>query len=216
MVIIKDLLEQIQPVVTVGRYTDRYLPQEHELLQGTMFVTSGMDGIAQAAGRLLANGGDGVAHDSEESTVVGLDLGGSEAQALRAALHTAGTPALLILVALQRLGNGEGAHAAAAVALGLRQWGTRAMQMMQELAVVGPPLVLTRRGVTAAYRLVAALTRCGLLRPRTIDPPAIRNLTPAVARQQVRILAQSGAADREIHDFEVSSMRADRGWQKTI
>lgn len=27
---------------------------------------------------------------------------------------------------------------------------------------------------------------------------------------------KSGAADREIHDFEVSSMRADRGWQKTI
>jgi uncharacterized membrane protein YfcA len=80
----------------------------------------------------------------------------------------------LVLFAVQRLGNGEGAHTAAAVAMGMRQWGTRAMQTMQEVAVVGPPVHLTRNGRATAFRLLATVIRCATVRPRSIDPPTLR------------------------------------------
>ena len=52
MAVIRDLISHAQPAAIVGRHTGRYLSQTHQFLEGAFFVTSGPDGILQAADRV--------------------------------------------------------------------------------------------------------------------------------------------------------------------
>jgi hypothetical protein len=114
---------------------------------------------------------------------------------LRAAMELTDCRVILILLAMQRLENGEAAHAASVAAMGIRQWGTRTLQSMHDMSILGPPIVTTGRRGTVTYRIIAGATRCGTVRARTIDPPALRLQLPPIAKRQVRILAQAAAAD---------------------
>ncbi|MFM7990428.1 MAG: hypothetical protein ACKPKO_65035, partial [Candidatus Fonsibacter sp.] len=121
--------------------------------------------------------------------VLGLDLGGSEAQALCTALEMTGKSLTMMVMAVQRLGNGETLHAASVIALGIRQWGTRFVQCCDELTVLGPPVVIETEGGTASYRMLAASRTSRQERRRAMDPPPILVHRVAVANRMVRILA---------------------------
>jgi hypothetical protein len=122
------------------------------------FTTSGPDGISQAAGRIMHMAATEDEEYAEGVRVVGIDLGGAEAQGLRAALGHVGVKVHLLLFAVQRLGAGESPHAAAVAGLAIRQWGTRAAQALTEVSVLGPSLVIANRRGATTYRLIGGVT----------------------------------------------------------
>ena len=119
--VVRDLVLQAAPIAVVGRHTASYLHQGSLVDEATFFVTSGADGMSQAAARLFQL--QDRQQEGDAPVVLGLDLGGSEAQALRAAVELAGDKAMVINFALQRMGDGERPHSAVVAALALGQWG---------------------------------------------------------------------------------------------
>ncbi|MFM7981364.1 MAG: hypothetical protein ACKPKO_18815, partial [Candidatus Fonsibacter sp.] len=87
----------------------------------TEFVTSGADGITQAAA-LTHDRVAAIATEQEDLVVYGVDIGASEAQSLRAALGRAAAPVTMVLVALVRADAGDIPHAAIAMAAAAHQW----------------------------------------------------------------------------------------------
>ena len=106
MAVIRDLIGHAQPTAIVGRHTGRYLPQTHQFLDGTIFPTSGPDGILQAADRVMHRVATGDEAEAGGITAMGLDLGGSEAQSLKVALGHTGVRVHLLLFAMMRPGQG--------------------------------------------------------------------------------------------------------------
>ena len=124
--VVRDLLLRAAPRAVVGRHTASYLHQGSSVDEATFFVTSGADGMSQAAAPLFQL--QERPQEGDVPVVLGLGLGGSEVRALRAAVELAGGRAMVINFALKRMGDGERPHSAVVVALAMKQWGTRATQ----------------------------------------------------------------------------------------
>ena len=208
--LVDDMIRQCLPAVVVGRYTARYLDQGMAT-SGAYVTTSGREGVAQAADSVMqaTAGGGG---DSEELTVLSLDVGGGEAQAMRCAMEATGKEILVIHAALQRMGPGEIPGGAAIVAMATRQWGTKIVQEADEIGLLGPVVSMGRGQRAEGYRLIALASRCSHMRVWHADPPAIGMHAREGMAKQVRILTQENGSDDVIMELQMAAnSAADNG-----
>ena len=119
----------------------------------------------------------------------------SATQALIAKCAGTGAEALLILVAFARHQDGEAMDQVTIPTMAARQWGTRVVQLCEELAVAGKPAYLNVGGSPVHGSLIMATVPLRALRVRTQATPHTLVWRAPRAPEAVRILVNKGFLD---------------------
>ena len=119
----------------------------------------------------------------------------SATQALIAKCAGTGVEALLILVAFARHQDGEAMDQVTIPTMAARQWGTRVVQLCEELAVAGKPAYLNVGGSPVHGSLIMATVPLRALRVRTQATPHTLVWRAPRAPEAVRILVNKGFLD---------------------